>query len=203
MTTTPNCFIPNKTTAAEAFVYQVQYMTEILPKYITECRGLKIAEMGGVEFAKFGGLGEPEENLGKLKDTSECDVSIYQFPDGSLLWYFEAPNNNYVQLRGMYNGVYRNTEYLVARDKVKERSKNYPDCYDQSVQELDLTFRTWTCLRNANINYIGDLVQKTEKDLLKIKGLGRTSLTDIIGNLEYNGLRLGTNITDWVNPQAR
>ena len=203
MTTTPSCFNLNKATAAEAFINQVQYMVEILPEYITDRRGLKIAQMKGVEFTKFNGNGEPEYNAGKLKVTADCDVSIYQFPDGSLLWYFNAPDNVFVQLRGMYNGVYRNTEYLAARDKIKERNRNYPDCYDDSLQELDLRFRTWCTLRDANINYIGDLIQKTEKDLLKIKGLGRTSLSDIIENLSHVGLKLNTDVTGWVNPQAR
>ena len=49
----------------------------------------------------------------------------------------------------------------------------------RQVDELELSVRSENCLKNANIHYIGELVQKTEEDLLKTKNFGRKSLKEI------------------------
>ncbi len=65
------------------------------------------------------------------------------------------------------------------------------------VDELELTVRSANCLKAENINYIGDLVQRTEVELLRTPNLGKKSLTEIKEVLESHGLSLGMRIDNW------
>lgn len=65
------------------------------------------------------------------------------------------------------------------------------------VGELELTVRSANCLKAENIYYIGDLVQRTEHDLLRIRDLGRKSLNEIKEVLASRGLSLGTKLEHW------
>ncbi len=67
----------------------------------------------------------------------------------------------------------------------------------KSVEEFELSVRSANCLQNANISYIGELVQKTEADLLKTKNFGRKSLKEIKDKLTELGLTLGMHIENW------
>ena len=67
------------------------------------------------------------------------------------------------------------------------------------VDDLELTVRAANCLKAENIHYIGDLVQKSENDLLKTPNLGRKSLTEIKTVLATRGLNLGMIIPEWVS----
>jgi DNA-directed RNA polymerase subunit alpha len=68
------------------------------------------------------------------------------------------------------------------------------------VDELELTVRSANCLKAENINYIGDLVQRTEVELLRTPNLGKKSLTEIKEVLESHGLSLGMRIENWPPP---
>ncbi len=65
------------------------------------------------------------------------------------------------------------------------------------VDELELTVRSANCLKAENINYIGDLVQRTEVELLRTPNLGKKSLTEIKQVLESHGLTLGMRLDNW------
>jgi DNA-directed RNA polymerase subunit alpha len=65
------------------------------------------------------------------------------------------------------------------------------------VDELELTVRSANCLKAENINYIGDLVQRTEVELLRTPNLGKKSLTEIKEVLESHGLSLGMRVEGW------
>jgi len=67
----------------------------------------------------------------------------------------------------------------------------------KSVDELELSVRAANCLKKANIKYIGELVQKTENEMLKTKNFGRKSLNEIKEVLTEMGLHLGIKVTDW------
>jgi DNA-directed RNA polymerase subunit alpha len=67
----------------------------------------------------------------------------------------------------------------------------------RSVEELELSVRSANCLQNANIKYIGDLVQKTESEMLKTKNFGRKSLKEIKEILHEMGLSLGMKLEGW------
>jgi DNA-directed RNA polymerase subunit alpha len=65
------------------------------------------------------------------------------------------------------------------------------------VDELELTVRSANCLKAENIHYIGDLVQRTENELLKTPNLGRKSLNEIKEVLITKNLALGTKLENW------
>ena len=67
----------------------------------------------------------------------------------------------------------------------------------RSVDELELSVRSANCLQNANITLIGELVQRTEQDMLKTKNFGRKSLKEIKEILQNMGLSLGMKIDNW------
>ena len=67
----------------------------------------------------------------------------------------------------------------------------------RKVDELELSVRSANCLRNDNIVYIGDLVQKSENDMLRTPNFGRKSLNEIREVLMQMGLNLGMDIADW------
>jgi DNA-directed RNA polymerase subunit alpha len=70
---------------------------------------------------------------------------------------------------------------------------------NRSVEELELSVRSYNCLKNANIQTIGELVQKTESEMLKTKNFGRKSLNEIKEILASMGLSLGMKIDEHGN----
>lgn len=72
----------------------------------------------------------------------------------------------------------------------------------RSVDELELSVRSANCLKSSNIRYIGELVQKTESEMLKTKNFGRKSLNEIKQLLESMGLSLGMKIEKFTPPPA-
>jgi DNA-directed RNA polymerase subunit alpha len=73
---------------------------------------------------------------------------------------------------------------------------------NRSVEELELSVRSYNCLKNANIQTIGELVQKSEAEMLKTKNFGRKSLNEIKEILASMGLSLGMKIDEQGNAVA-
>ena len=71
------------------------------------------------------------------------------------------------------------------------------------VDDLELTVRSANCLKAESIYYIGDLIQRTEVELLKTPNLGKKSLTEIKHVLATRGLGLGMTIENWPPSQAK
>jgi DNA-directed RNA polymerase subunit alpha len=67
----------------------------------------------------------------------------------------------------------------------------------KKVDELELSVRSANCLKNDNIVYIGDLIQKTEAEMLRTPNFGRKSLNEIKEVLSTMGLHLGMDVPDW------
>jgi len=67
----------------------------------------------------------------------------------------------------------------------------------KKVEELELSVRSANCLKNDNIVYIGDLVQKSESEMLRTPNFGRKSLNEIKEVLQQMDLNLGTSVADW------
>ena len=61
---------------------------------------------------------------------------------------------------------------------------------DMTIEELDLSVRSFNCLKRANINTVADLISKTEDEMMKVRNRGRKSLEEVIGKLEAMGLSL-------------
>jgi DNA-directed RNA polymerase subunit alpha len=80
---------------------------------------------------------------------------------------------------------------------VSEEQQKLNENLWKSVDELELSVRSANCLQNANIRYIGELVQKTESEMLKTKNFGRKSLKEIKEILAEMGLSLGMKLEGW------
>ncbi|HEX7385160.1 MAG TPA: DNA-directed RNA polymerase subunit alpha C-terminal domain-containing protein, partial [Burkholderiaceae bacterium] len=78
-----------------------------------------------------------------------------------------------------------------------QRSPNFDPILLRPVDELELTVRSANCLKAENIYYIGDLIQRTETELLKTPNLGRKSLNEIKEVLASRGLTLGARLENW------
>ncbi len=83
-----------------------------------------------------------------------------------------------------------------AAPSVEEPEPLNPNLF-RSVDELELSVRSANCLQNANIKYIGELVQKTEAEMLKTKNFGRKSLNEIKEVLASMGLSLGMKLDNF------
>ncbi len=81
--------------------------------------------------------------------------------------------------------------------ETEETSDKLNDNLMRSVEELELSVRSANCLANANIRHIGDLVQRTESEMLKTKNFGRKSLKEIKEILGEMGLSLGMKLDSW------
>jgi len=82
----------------------------------------------------------------------------------------------------------------VAEEPTERAASQMNEVLNRSVEELELSVRSYNCLKNANIQSIGDLVQKTEAEMLRTKNFGRKSLNEIkeiLGNL---GLSFGMKV---------
>ncbi len=85
------------------------------------------------------------------------------------------------------------TDEPVPEEKVSEKQKINENLY-RSVEELELSVRSANCLKNAQINLIGELVQRSEAEMLKTQNFGRKSLNEIKDILVEMGLSLGMKL---------
>jgi DNA-directed RNA polymerase subunit alpha len=67
----------------------------------------------------------------------------------------------------------------------------------KTIEELELSVRSYNCLKNENIIYVGDLVIRTESDMLKTANFGRKSLNELKDNLRSMGLSFGMKLVNW------
>ena len=84
-----------------------------------------------------------------------------------------------------------------------EEQEEFNENLLRSVDELELSVRSANCLQNANIRLIGELVQKTEAEMLKTKNFGRKSLKEIKEILAEMGLALGMKLDHWPPKQLK
>lgn len=80
---------------------------------------------------------------------------------------------------------------------IKNEEPEFDPILLKAVDDLELTVRSANCLKTESIHYIGDLVQRTEIDLLKTPNLGKKSLTEIKDVLASKGLSLGMRLENW------
>jgi DNA-directed RNA polymerase subunit alpha len=84
-----------------------------------------------------------------------------------------------------------------AEEAKEMRSPSLNENLFRSVDDLELSVRSANCLKNANIRYIGELVVRSEAEMLKTKNFGRKSLNEIKEILSEMGLGLGLKIDGW------
>ncbi len=99
------------------------------------------------------------------------------------------------------------THFIDLKGKKEEEPKSEEPEVDpiliRPVDDLELTVRSANCLKAENIYYIGDLIQRTEVELLKTPNLGKKSLTEIKDVLASKGLSLGMRLENWPPPQIK
>lgn len=94
--------------------------------------------------------------------------------------------------------LFVNFEEQAVEDKKEEKSDlKFSHYLLKKVDELELSVRSANCLKNDNIVYIGDLVQKTESEMLKTPNFGRKSLNEIKEVLVSMGLKFGMEVPEW------
>lgn len=79
----------------------------------------------------------------------------------------------------------RNTEIMVEKEEGKKEK-----VLELSIEELDLSVRSYNCLKRAGINTVEDLANKTEEDMMKVRNLGRKSLEEVLNKMAELGLAL-------------
>ncbi len=86
---------------------------------------------------------------------------------------------------------------MPAEEEKKKETLPFDPKLLKHVDELELSVRANNCLKNDKINWLGELVQKTENDMLKTPNFGRKSLNEIKAQLESMGLGLGMEVPGW------
>jgi len=79
----------------------------------------------------------------------------------------------------------KNTEIMIEKDDSKKEK-----ILELSIEELDLSVRSYNCLKRAGINSVEDLANKTEEDMMKVRNLGRKSLEEVLNKMQELGLEL-------------
>ena len=76
---------------------------------------------------------------------------------------------------------------------VEKADNQHPKVLDLTIEELDLSVRSFNCLKRANINTVADLISKTEDDMMTVRNMGRKSLEEVQNKLAMMGLALANN----------
>ena len=86
------------------------------------------------------------------------------------------------------------SETMGSKATVVEKSEAQRDkVLEMTIEELDLSVRSFNCLKRANINTVEDLISKTEEEMMKVRNLGRKSLEEVINKLAMMGLSLAND----------
>ncbi len=83
------------------------------------------------------------------------------------------------------NDYIKEKEFMIQTEEKPVNKK-----LDQKIEDLDLSVRSYNCLKRANINTVGELTQKTEEEMMKVRNLGRKSLKEVVQKLNEIGLTL-------------
>lgn len=83
------------------------------------------------------------------------------------------------------------SELVLKEEYMYEQEEKVVDKkYETKIEELDLSVRSYNCLKRAGINTVGDLIQKNEEEMMRVRNLGRKSLKEVLQKLRERGLEL-------------
>ncbi len=82
----------------------------------------------------------------------------------------------------------KNTEIMIEKEESKKEK-----VLETTIEELDLSVRSYNCLKRAGINTVQDLTNRSENDMMKVRNLGRKSLEEVVAKLDSMGLALTAN----------
>ena len=142
-----------------------------------------------------------QARVGQQTDYDKLTMKIYT--DGSV-----KPENALAyaaKILKEHMAIFINFDEEKAEPEIEETEESEEKPQNENlyrtVEDLELSVRSANCLKNANITYIGELVQRTEAEMLKTKNFGRKSLNEIRQLLEEMDLSLGMKIDDWEPPE--
>lgn len=134
-------------------------------------------------------------SIGQRTDYDSLTLEVWT--DGSIK-PDEAVPLGYKILKEQLQVFMNFDENIEPKEVHKEEEENQLNKHlFSTTDDLELTVRSRNCLKNARIRYIGDLVQKTEQEMLRTKNFGRKSLNEIKAKLKKLNLSLGMEIDGW------
>lgn len=178
---------------------------------------MKVQRGRGYQAVVIGGSDEEEQTIGRMKldasfspirrvsydvqnarveQRTNLDKLILEIETNGTLDPEDAVREAATILRSQF-AVFVDLE---AEEEVMAAAKNEPEVDPillRPVDDLELTVRSANCLKAESIYYIGDLIQRTEVELLKTPNLGKKSLTEIKDVLASRGLALGMRLENW------
>jgi len=93
-------------------------------------------------------------------------------------------------------------EVLEIIEQVDEETVTIRKLLNSTIDEMELSVRSYNCLQAAGIKYINDLVQKEENEMLKYKNFGRKSLTELVEKLDEMGLHFGMDVSKYIQEEV-
>ncbi len=140
------------------------------------------------------------ENARVSKKTNYDKLIMEVETDGSL-----TPQDAISAAAAMFQeqlNVFVDFDVVEVADENEDAGDNVADLLSQPIDHLDLSVRSMNCLKSDNVFYVGDLVQRTEQEMLRTPNFGRKSLTEIKVVLESMGLALGMEVDGWTSESA-
>ncbi len=86
---------------------------------------------------------------------------------------------------------------VISNEDTSSKPSKNEDLLNKKIDEMELSVRSYNCLINEGIKYIGDLVQKSELDMLRLPNFGRKSLNELKENLKVMGLSFDMKLDNW------
>ena len=136
-------------------------------------------------------------NSARVGQRTDYDSLVLEvWTDGSLK-PMEAVPLGYKILKEQLQVFMNFDENIEPKPEVEKKKGTLNENLFRPAEDLELSVRSANCLKNARIRYIGDLVTKTEQEMLRTKNFGRKSLNEIKEILKVMNLRLGMDIEGW------
>lgn len=138
--------------------------------------------------------------VGQITDYDKLTLEVWT--DGSILPEDAVAYGAKILKEQMSPFINFEEEPEPLEEEVEVKEERLNENLFRPVSELELSVRSANCLKNANIKLIGELVQKTEAEMLKTKNFGRKSLNEIKKILEDMGLSLGMKLDSFPSPKV-
>lgn len=129
-----------------------------------------------------------DTRVGQITDYDRLTLEVWTdgtiLPDEAVSLSAKILNDHFKLFIGLTEKI-GDVEIMVEKEE-EERDK----ILDMSIEELDFSVRSYNCLKRAGINTVGELIQKTEEDMMKVRNLGKKSLEEVDEKLKSLGLSL-------------
>ena len=126
--------------------------------------------------------------VGQAVDYDKLTIEVWTdgtFPGKEIISLAAKVMQDHINLFVNLSETIRHLDTLVKTEDDKQQQ-----ILKMAIEEMDLSVRSYNCLKRANIHTVEDLTKKTEDDMLKVRNLGRKSLEEVIHKLESYGLAL-------------